>query len=171
MKTLSSADLLCPEPSFEENEGGPVKPFLEHLEDLRWVLIRCLVTVSLGAMGFGTLLFVIGVASSCFLPVPVALDASMQFSNWLGMSDSPWFIINLLIASIVTPPDVLEMVQGSLYALSPAHLDYAQSPHHLRSLSIWVRTRSALIASARLALLGACQIHGPESGTPTRATR
>ncbi|MEK7685584.1 MAG: twin-arginine translocase subunit TatC [Verrucomicrobiota bacterium] len=24
-----------------EDEGGPVKPFLEHLEDLRWVLIKC----------------------------------------------------------------------------------------------------------------------------------
>jgi len=26
----------------EEEEGGPVKSFLEHLEDLRWVLIKCL---------------------------------------------------------------------------------------------------------------------------------
>ena len=24
----------------EEDEGGPIKPFLEHLEDLRWVLIK-----------------------------------------------------------------------------------------------------------------------------------
>jgi hypothetical protein len=24
----------------EEEEGGPVKSFLEHLEDLRWVLIK-----------------------------------------------------------------------------------------------------------------------------------
>lgn len=28
------------EPEPEEQEGGPVKPFLEHLEDLRWVLIK-----------------------------------------------------------------------------------------------------------------------------------
>jgi sec-independent protein translocase protein TatC len=26
----------------EEEEGGPVKSFLEHLEDLRWVLIKCI---------------------------------------------------------------------------------------------------------------------------------
>src|SRR6266852_126391 len=26
----------------EEEEGGPVKSFLEHLEDLRWVLIKSL---------------------------------------------------------------------------------------------------------------------------------
>jgi sec-independent protein translocase protein TatC len=32
----------------EEEEGGPVKPFLEHLEDLRWVLIKSVATVILG---------------------------------------------------------------------------------------------------------------------------
>src|SRR5512139_500264 len=31
-----------------EEEGGPVKTFLEHLEDLRWVLIKCLVSLMLG---------------------------------------------------------------------------------------------------------------------------
>ncbi len=30
----------------DEDEGGPVKSFLEHLEDLRWVLIKSAVTVS-----------------------------------------------------------------------------------------------------------------------------
>lgn len=38
-------------PEFEyesEEEGGPVKPFLEHLEDLRWVLIKGVVAVALG---------------------------------------------------------------------------------------------------------------------------
>ncbi|MCI0747438.1 MAG: twin-arginine translocase subunit TatC [Verrucomicrobia subdivision 3 bacterium] len=32
----------------EEEEGGPVKPFLEHLEDLRWVLIKSGVALFLG---------------------------------------------------------------------------------------------------------------------------
>src|SRR5574340_679609 len=32
------ADQLDEQP--EEEEGGPVKSFLEHLEDLRWVLIK-----------------------------------------------------------------------------------------------------------------------------------
>jgi sec-independent protein translocase protein TatC len=35
-------------PDPEEEEGGPVKTFLEHLEDLRWVLIRCIVALVLG---------------------------------------------------------------------------------------------------------------------------
>jgi sec-independent protein translocase protein TatC len=34
----------------EEQEGGPVKPFLEHLEDLRWVLIKSLVALTVGML-------------------------------------------------------------------------------------------------------------------------
>jgi len=34
----------------EEEEGGPVKSFLEHLEDLRWVLIKTAVTVSVAML-------------------------------------------------------------------------------------------------------------------------
>ena len=34
----------------EEAEGGPVKSFLEHLEDFRWVLIKSLVTLGLGML-------------------------------------------------------------------------------------------------------------------------
>lgn len=34
----------------EEDEGGPVKSFLEHLEDLRWVLIKTLVAVGVGML-------------------------------------------------------------------------------------------------------------------------
>src|SRR5580658_4734019 len=37
------------EPS-EEAEGGPVKSFLEHLEDFRWVLIKSLVALGLGML-------------------------------------------------------------------------------------------------------------------------
>jgi sec-independent protein translocase protein TatC len=34
-------------PDPEEEEGGPVKTFLEHLEDLRWVLVKCFVSLFL----------------------------------------------------------------------------------------------------------------------------
>jgi sec-independent protein translocase protein TatC len=44
MRTESSTAGLCP----ATREFGPVKPFLEHLEDLRWVLLRCLVALALG---------------------------------------------------------------------------------------------------------------------------
>jgi sec-independent protein translocase protein TatC len=36
------------EPLLEDEEGGPVKPFLDHLEDLRWVLIKCISAVLIG---------------------------------------------------------------------------------------------------------------------------
>lgn len=39
-----------PLPEIEEDEGGPVKSFLEHLEDLRWVLIKSLVALALGML-------------------------------------------------------------------------------------------------------------------------
>lgn len=38
------------EPEPEEHEGGPVKPFLEHLEDLRWVLIKTGVALFIGML-------------------------------------------------------------------------------------------------------------------------
>jgi sec-independent protein translocase protein TatC len=34
----------------EHDEGGPVKSFLEHLEDLRWVLIKSLVALGVGVL-------------------------------------------------------------------------------------------------------------------------
>lgn len=34
----------------EETEGGPVKTFLEHLEDLRWMLLKSLVSVAVGML-------------------------------------------------------------------------------------------------------------------------
>src|SRR5262245_31247398 len=43
-----------PEPEFdsilEEEGGGPVKTFLEHLEDLRWTLIKCVVSALLAML-------------------------------------------------------------------------------------------------------------------------
>src|SRR5215510_10611941 len=51
------ADELGGEPLdvVEEEEGGPVKSFLEHLEDLRWVLIKSLAAagVAMVACFFG----------------------------------------------------------------------------------------------------------------------
>src|SRR5512137_2355631 len=49
----------------EEEEGGPVKSFLEHLEDLRWVLIKS-----------GTALFVTVVV--CLLGGPVVVKVLMH---------------------------------------------------------------------------------------------
>lgn len=37
-------------PESPEDGGGPVKSFLEHLEDFRWVLVRCGVALSLSML-------------------------------------------------------------------------------------------------------------------------
>lgn len=34
----------------EEEGGGPVKSFLEHLEDLRWTLLKCAIAIALGIL-------------------------------------------------------------------------------------------------------------------------
>lgn len=37
-------------PYFEDEEGGPVKSFLEHLEDLRWTLMKCVAAAGIGCV-------------------------------------------------------------------------------------------------------------------------
>jgi sec-independent protein translocase protein TatC len=37
-------------PDEEEGYGGPIKSFLEHLEDLRWVLIRVAISIGIGML-------------------------------------------------------------------------------------------------------------------------
>ncbi len=39
-----------PDDSSYDQEGGPTKSFLEHLEDLRWVLMKCVATVAVTFM-------------------------------------------------------------------------------------------------------------------------
>jgi sec-independent protein translocase protein TatC len=39
---------FSPEPP--EEEGGPIKSFLEHLEDFRWLLVKCAVALALGML-------------------------------------------------------------------------------------------------------------------------
>lgn len=51
--TRSGRTWRSPEPDEEDDEeegGGPVKPFLDHLEDLRWTLIKVVVAVLLGML-------------------------------------------------------------------------------------------------------------------------
>jgi sec-independent protein translocase protein TatC len=66
------------EPEFDdEEEGGPVKPFLEHLEDLRWVLIKSVV-----AVGVGILVCLIGANHLVrVLEKPLAQAAEMRLKN------------------------------------------------------------------------------------------
>src|SRR5512141_698412 len=63
----------------EEEEGGPVKSFLEHLEDLRWVLIKSLAFA--GVAMIGCLLagnYVVSVLMWPLKRAPAAHSASTQ---------------------------------------------------------------------------------------------
>lgn len=41
-------EVLPPDPDEESEGGGPVKSFLEHLEDLRWTLVKVALSIALG---------------------------------------------------------------------------------------------------------------------------
>jgi len=41
-------EVMPPESSSEDEGGGPIKSFLEHLEDLRWTLVKCAAAVFIG---------------------------------------------------------------------------------------------------------------------------
>ena len=51
METEPEAPLTPVEAVDEDEEGGPIKTFLEHLEDLRWVLIRVVASLMIGFVG------------------------------------------------------------------------------------------------------------------------
>lgn len=43
-------EVLPPEPHDEDEGGGPVKSFLEHLEDLRWTLVKVAISMAVGVI-------------------------------------------------------------------------------------------------------------------------
>jgi len=61
-----------PTPEEDDDEGGPVKTFLEHLEDLRWVIIR--VVAAMGVAGVGCMVGAPAITS--FLRWPLLLSGA-----------------------------------------------------------------------------------------------
>jgi sec-independent protein translocase protein TatC len=75
-------------PLAEEEEGGPVKPFLDHLEDLRWVLIKCVVALIVGmSICMAAAPYMIG-----FLKRPLPPRINLEF---LGPLDGFWITMKL----------------------------------------------------------------------------
>src|SRR5260370_257825 len=102
----------------EEEEGGPVKSFLEHLEDLRWVLIKSVAAAGVAiatcfsfffvahfvfralkmretryiyrGLVFGFGLFLTGVSFCYFVMMPVALAVSAKYAEWFGFKANQW---------------------------------------------------------------------------------
>jgi sec-independent protein translocase protein TatC len=95
----------------EKSDGDIVKPFLEHMEDLRWTLLKIIVTLAIGsAIAF---LFVDDITSLLRAPVPPGLKlitttmaggfiASLELAFFGGIIISLPFLIYFL-ASFILP--------------------------------------------------------------------
>lgn len=100
-----------------EEEGGPVKSFLEHLEDLRWVLIKGVVAVSIGM-----LVCLIG-ANYVLAVVKWPLQRADQYRKPSGQQFSLFLGTNLL--ANVSPPKNLF---GDLVLSNHPHLGFELVP-------------------------------------------
>ena len=94
------APSLPPNPDFQDSDeagGGPVKTFLEHLEDLRWTLIKCAVAVFLG--------FILCLSGSNvviqFLKWPLMVAEGMRHST----SGRVVFMLGTNVLTRMTPND------------------------------------------------------------------
>jgi sec-independent protein translocase protein TatC len=115
------------EPPFEEEEGGPVKPFLDHLEDLRWVLIKCISAIIIGmALCMAGAPYVVK-----FLQAPLPKNMRLEM---LGPLDGFWISIKVSVfAGIVLVLPYLLYVIGD-YVL-PA-LKKKEKGYFLRAITI-----------------------------------
>ncbi|HZO85968.1 MAG TPA: twin-arginine translocase subunit TatC [Verrucomicrobiae bacterium] len=115
------------ESSFEEEEGGPVKPFLDHLEDLRWVLIKCLSALVLGMV----ICMVATPQIVAFLKRPLPLGMELVF---LGPMDAFWISLKIsLFGGIVLALPYILYVIGSF--VLPA-LKKKEKKYFLRAISV-----------------------------------
>lgn len=94
------------EPLFDEKpgEGGPVKPFLEHLEDLRWVIIKVAVAI---IVGMTVCLFTANQIVAMFKwPLERAAHLSTDQRQHVSVMFGPKELINFKVASLSTnkPP-------------------------------------------------------------------
>lgn len=85
-------------PEVSSSEHGPVKTFLGHLEDLRWVVMKCLIVISVAWM-------------SCFYLGPWILLVLQQPLKWSGVENPSAFL------KVFSPADAFSIsFQLALYA-------------------------------------------------------
>lgn len=72
-------------PDSDEEAGGPVKTFLEHLEDLRWTLIKCAVALALGVFA--------AVSASPY--ITKALEWPLRIARTVKLTAEPKVILTL----------------------------------------------------------------------------
>ena len=160
-------DKLLPEEG--EGYGGPVKPFLEHLEDLRWMLIKVVVAVLMGMI----ISLVAGKQLVRFLTWPLDhAKVSVSLTNrpvpWLLSSNvvgrlpraemQQWFGTNDVAGLQMMPLVVGTNIFVQLHPLPQAELD------HFSIREIRLNTYSPIegfLIALRLALYGGLVLSAP----------
>ena len=110
-----------------DDEGGPVKPFLDHLEDLRWVMIKCVTALIAGmTICMPAVPYLIN-----FLKRPLPAATKLEF---MGPLDGFWISMKLSFFGgiILSLPFILYFIMG--YVL-PA-LKKNERKYVLRAISI-----------------------------------
>lgn len=156
-------------PEGEEDYGGPVKPFLDHLEDLRWMLIKVVVAVLMGMI----VSLVAGKQLVAFLTWPLDhAEISASLTNkpvpWLLSSNvvgrvprtemQQWFGTNDVAGLQMMPVMVGTNIFVQLHPLPQAELD-TFSIREIR-LNTYSPIEGILIA-LRLALYGGLVLSAP----------
>lgn len=159
-------------PDQEEQEGGPVKTFLEHLEDLRWVLIKSLVAVAVGML----VCLIAGnyVVRILERPLRKAVRSypgtnqvwTIRFgTNHLGtymLSDALQAACALGTSRFVTV--YLEPVQSGTNLLVGLRAEPTANPQEARRLSVELVNLSpigAFVVAIKVAIYGGCVLAAP----------
>ncbi len=166
------AEELPPTPSLDEDEegGGPVKPFLEHLEDLRWTIIKVLVAVILSMI----VCLVAGRQLVHLLEYPLAkakqLSDSTNHMVPLRLSDS--VVVRIPLASLpsnlwaTTRPSALRLTlvpdgTNLHLAVLPEIAEPAQEPARGMVLLKNYGPMGGIMVALKLALYGGLSLAAP----------
>lgn len=88
----------------EEEGGGPVKTFLEHLEDLRWTLIKCIVAIVVSMMVcFSMLDNIIAILTA---PLEQAEVQKLNTNNQVGLTLGDTRIASISILSLTNSLEI-----------------------------------------------------------------
>jgi len=148
----------------EESEGGPVKPFLEHLEDLRWTLIKVFASLAVGMLVclvagnqlVRFLVYPLKVASRFHTPAPSSVLTVEWGTNVLARVDRSlaqrW--LGGLATNVQALQVVPEQVDGRwVLALKPEERPQAPEPDTFVLLKNYSPI-SAFMVAIKLALYG-----------------
>src|SRR2546425_7260604 len=97
-----------PEPSeHDSHEGGLIKPFLEHLEELRWMLVKCMVTITV----------MMGVCLGFVREILRILEFPLIWSGLCKDTDPSKFLISYGVADSFTIAFKVGILGGLIFSI------------------------------------------------------